>query len=270
MTCPSQPGSMNPAVEWMSNPSRPSELLPSRRATRSSGKRDPLEGRSEDELTRMEDERLVSGDLDELGQLLLLGLHVDVRIAGVTEYPEIAVDAHVEARGLHQRGVERLDPDPALVDQPPDCAVGENHAAILRAPRALRLVTTRHKPQAPVSTGGHDDCDKVLSRCRCCSHPSTRTNGSGRGGPRCGGGSGCGGGPSSGRCSSGSRSSEPERSSSAARERCRRGPCPRLPTRARLTGHVRCHSSCAESTSRSGSRRCPGSSRSTSISSETG
>jgi hypothetical protein len=35
VTWPSQPGSMKPAVEWMSSPRRPSELLPSRRATRS-------------------------------------------------------------------------------------------------------------------------------------------------------------------------------------------------------------------------------------------
>jgi hypothetical protein len=33
--CPSNPASMNPAVEWMSKPRRPSELLPSTRATRS-------------------------------------------------------------------------------------------------------------------------------------------------------------------------------------------------------------------------------------------
>ena len=30
--CPSKPGSMKPAVEWVRIPNRPSELLPSRRA----------------------------------------------------------------------------------------------------------------------------------------------------------------------------------------------------------------------------------------------
>src|SRR5581483_5468317 len=39
VTWPSQPGSMKPAVEWISRPSRPSELFPSSRATRSSGSR---------------------------------------------------------------------------------------------------------------------------------------------------------------------------------------------------------------------------------------
>ena len=33
---------------------------------------DPLERRAEDELARVEDERVVAVDLDELGQLLLL------------------------------------------------------------------------------------------------------------------------------------------------------------------------------------------------------
>ena len=37
VTCPEKPGSMNPAVEWVSSPSRPSDDLPSRRAAMSSG-----------------------------------------------------------------------------------------------------------------------------------------------------------------------------------------------------------------------------------------
>lgn len=37
VTCPEKPGSMNPAVECVTRPSRPSELLPSSREARSSG-----------------------------------------------------------------------------------------------------------------------------------------------------------------------------------------------------------------------------------------
>lgn len=37
VTCPLKPGSMNPAVEWVSRPSLPSELFPSSREAMSSG-----------------------------------------------------------------------------------------------------------------------------------------------------------------------------------------------------------------------------------------
>ncbi len=91
------------------------------------GQRHALERRAEHELAGVEDERLVVGDLDELRQLLLLDLDVDVRIAGVPEHAEEAVDADVEARRLHERRVVRLDADPARLDEAPDGAVGEHH-----------------------------------------------------------------------------------------------------------------------------------------------
>src|SRR5215472_8661210 len=37
VTCPEKPGSIHPAVECVSSPRRPSELLPSKRPARSSG-----------------------------------------------------------------------------------------------------------------------------------------------------------------------------------------------------------------------------------------
>src|SRR4029079_19824226 len=74
--------------------------------------RDALERRAEDELARMEDEGLRVLDLDELGQPLLLGLHVDVRVPRVPEHPEQAVDAAVEARRLHELRVVRVDNAP--------------------------------------------------------------------------------------------------------------------------------------------------------------
>ena len=123
---------MKPAVEWISSPSLPRLDFPSRLRDEVVGERDALERGSEHELAGMEDERLVVRDLDELRQLLLLRLDVDVRVARVAEDPEVAVDADVDAGGLHQRGLVRLDADAALAQQAPDSAIGEDHAAILR------------------------------------------------------------------------------------------------------------------------------------------
>ncbi len=75
----------------------------------------------------MEDEGPVVVDLDELGQLLLGLLDVDVGIPRVVEDAEEAVDADVDARGLQQRLVIRLDEDAPFLEQPSDCAVGEDH-----------------------------------------------------------------------------------------------------------------------------------------------
>ena len=80
----------------------------------------------------MQDEGLLTLDLDELRQLLLRGLDVDERVARVAENAEIAVDAHVQAGRLHQTRIVRIDTDPALVEQAPYGAIGEDHAAILR------------------------------------------------------------------------------------------------------------------------------------------
>ena len=93
---------MKPAVEWMSSPSRPEARLALQPRDEIVGKLDPLERRAEHELAGVEDERAVSGDLDELGQLFLRLLDVDERIARVVEDPEVAVDAYVDARRLEQ------------------------------------------------------------------------------------------------------------------------------------------------------------------------
>jgi hypothetical protein len=99
-------------------------------------KRDPLQGGSEHEFARVQDECLVALDLDELRQVLLLRLDVDVRVAGIAENAEVAVDPHVERRRLHEVGLERLDADAPVGQQLPDRPVGQDHAAILR-PSAL-------------------------------------------------------------------------------------------------------------------------------------
>ena len=113
----------------MRRPSRPSELLPSRRATRSLPKRDALERRAQDELARVEDERLAVGDLDELGQVLLSGLRIDVRRVVVAEDAEVAIRVEVDRRGLDRVVGEWLDDDAAVVERFFDLAVGEDHWA---------------------------------------------------------------------------------------------------------------------------------------------
>ena len=66
--------------------------------------------------------------LDQPGQVGLLDRRVDVRVAVVLEDPEVAVEPHVDARGLHHAGVVRLEHDPAGIDLGGDVAVGQEHA----------------------------------------------------------------------------------------------------------------------------------------------
>ena len=91
------------------------------------GQPDALQRLAEHELARVEDEWLVPLDLDQLGQILHRLANVDERVARVVEDPEAAVDAHVHARRLHHRLVERVDDDPPGLDLRLDAAVAEDH-----------------------------------------------------------------------------------------------------------------------------------------------
>ena len=93
----------------------------------SSGRLDPLEGLAEDELAGMEDEGLLVGDGDELGQVLHPLADVDVGVAGVVEDAELPIDADVDARRLDQIRVVGVEGDPAGVDLLADRAVAEHH-----------------------------------------------------------------------------------------------------------------------------------------------
>jgi hypothetical protein len=91
------------------------------------GQPDALQRRAEHELARMENERVLLLDLDELGQLRLLDLDVDERVAVVVKDTEEPVDADVDTRRLQQRVVVRVDFDPPLGEQSGDRRVGEDH-----------------------------------------------------------------------------------------------------------------------------------------------
>lgn len=122
VTCPENPGSMNPAVECVTSPSRPSELFLQPRGE-IVGERDDLVRGRQDELPGVQDERLVAVRLDHAGQIDLLDRGIDVRIAVVLEHPEVAVEPHVDARRLHHRSVERVNADPPGVDLGPEVLI---------------------------------------------------------------------------------------------------------------------------------------------------
>ena len=127
MRLPSKPASTKPAVLWISRPEPAETGLALEAADDVVGKLHPLERLAEDELAGVQDERLVAGDLDQLGQLLHRLAHVDVRVASVVKDPELAVGAHVDARRLDQRLVEWVEDDAARLDLGADGPIGEHH-----------------------------------------------------------------------------------------------------------------------------------------------
>ena len=67
---------------------------------------DPLRRGAEHELAGVQDERVVVGDLDQLGEVALVHLHVDDPAGVVAEHPEVAVAAQVDRRRLQAGLVE--------------------------------------------------------------------------------------------------------------------------------------------------------------------
>ena len=84
------------------------------------GQLHPLGRRTQHELAGMKDEHRLFTDLDQLGEVLLVLLHVDVAHRVVAEDPEVTVDVQVDRRGLNGGLVERLDGDSALGQGLPD------------------------------------------------------------------------------------------------------------------------------------------------------
>jgi len=83
--------------------------------------------RAERELARVQDERLFTIHLDQVGEVWLILGWVDERILVVVEQPEEAVEAHVDARWLDHFGVVRIQSDPPVAQLGLDVAIGEQH-----------------------------------------------------------------------------------------------------------------------------------------------
>ena len=112
VTCPENPGSIHPAVECVSRPSRPSELLPSSRPAMSSGSVTTSKVERQHELARMQHKRLFVVGLHQPGQVGLFDRRVDVRVPVILEDPEVPVHPDVDAGRLDQLGQERIELDP--------------------------------------------------------------------------------------------------------------------------------------------------------------
>ena len=78
----------------------------------------------------MQDERLVV-DLDKLGEIGLLFFDVDVGVEVIAEDAEEPVNPDIDAGWLEQRGVVRINDDPAFANESFNGAIRKNHAAIL-------------------------------------------------------------------------------------------------------------------------------------------
>ena len=87
------------------------------------GQGDPFERRRQHELAGVQDERLIGAHLDQPGQIGLFLSRIDERVQVVVEQPEVAIQAHVDARRLDHRRLERLQADPSAVDLGGDVSV---------------------------------------------------------------------------------------------------------------------------------------------------
>ena len=111
---------------------------------------DPLERPAQAELARMDHEGLVRRDHDLLGQVLRRVAQVDRRGTVVVEHPEGVPEPQVDAGGLDQVRVPRIDADTALADQAQDRPVGEHRGG--SADRPCRGLA--HRSRKSASAGG--------------------------------------------------------------------------------------------------------------------
>src|SRR3954447_7552622 len=95
----------------------------------------PLQRPAEHELARVEDERLLVRDREQLGEVGLRLARVDEGVAVVAEDAERAVEVEVDRRRLEIRRVIRVDPHAARLELRSDVAVREDaHRAGARLP----------------------------------------------------------------------------------------------------------------------------------------
>src|SRR5699024_3552198 len=101
----------------------------------------------EDELSRVQDERLVRVDLDQPCQVWLLDRRVDVWVLVVVEHPEVPVEPDVDAGGLDQGQVVGVDVDPPGVDLELEVTIRQQHPS---RPPCAAFIRTRGLPAWPV------------------------------------------------------------------------------------------------------------------------
>ena len=75
----------------------------------------------------MQDELLVLRDLDQLRDVVERPGEVDVGVTAGAKDAEVPVQADVDARGLHARGVEGVDADAPRCDRGADVTIREHH-----------------------------------------------------------------------------------------------------------------------------------------------
>ena len=108
--CPSKPGSMKPAVEWVRMPRRPSELFAFKTARRSSHQSFTYSPCGpERKLARVQNPRLVRPDFELLSQLALVLRRIHIRIRMVVEQTEEPVQTHVNRSRLHHLQGPRIE-----------------------------------------------------------------------------------------------------------------------------------------------------------------
>jgi len=86
----------------------------------------PLDRLAQHELPRVEDERLVVPDRQQLGQVRLRLADVDERVAVVAEDPEAPIEVEVDRARLEVGRIVRLDPHAPRLQCGPDVAVGQD------------------------------------------------------------------------------------------------------------------------------------------------
>src|SRR5207253_4364757 len=91
------------------------------------GQANALAGGPKDELAGMEDEGRAAAHLHELGDVVEWIREVDVRVLARAEHAKEAIEADVDRRRLHARGVEGIDADPARSDRRTDVTIRQDH-----------------------------------------------------------------------------------------------------------------------------------------------
>lgn len=83
----------------------------------------------------MKDEGLILRHRDHIGELIDGLAHIDVGLPIVMKHSKFRSNTHVDRRGLHEAGIERVDDQMPGCDVLADCAIRENHVVAKRTHR---------------------------------------------------------------------------------------------------------------------------------------